>query len=142
MSDAPQGDRPEKRNGRPPYEPTDAVREQVKTMSGFGVLDYQIAMVIGISQPTLKKYFSTELAVGEVIANNNVARSLYRKATGDGNGSVIAAMFWLKCRAGWQEKRDPAVAPEPKPEPLGKKAQREADALTAQQGTSWEQLLN
>jgi hypothetical protein len=27
----------------------------------------------------------------------------YRKATGEGRESVTAAIFWLKCRAGWRE---------------------------------------
>ena len=29
--------------------------------------------------------------------------NLYRKATGDGREAVIAAIFWLKTRAGWKE---------------------------------------
>jgi hypothetical protein len=32
-----------------------------------------------------------------------VAENLYRKATGEGREAVIAAIFWLKTRAGWKE---------------------------------------
>jgi len=38
-----------------------------------------------------------------VKANAKVAENLYRKATGDGRESIIAAIFWLKTRAGWKE---------------------------------------
>ena len=31
------------------------------------------------------------------------AESLFRKATGGGSQSVIAAIFWLKTRGGWRE---------------------------------------
>ena len=36
-------------------------------------------------------------------ANAKVAENLYRKATGEGREAVIAAIFWLKTRAGWRE---------------------------------------
>ena len=36
-------------------------------------------------------------------ANARVAENLYRKATGDSREGVTAAIFWLKCRAGWKE---------------------------------------
>ena len=42
-------------------------------------------------------------APGDVKANAKVAENLYRKATGEGRESVIAAIFWLKTRAGWRE---------------------------------------
>ena len=32
-----------------------------------------------------------------------MAENLCRKATGDGREAVIAAIFWLKTRAGWKE---------------------------------------
>ena len=32
-----------------------------------------------------------------------MAENLYRKATGEGREAVIAAIFWLKTRAGWRE---------------------------------------
>lgn len=41
-----------------------------------------------------------ELASGHIKANSRVAD---RKATGDGREVVIAAIFWLKTRAGWRK---------------------------------------
>jgi hypothetical protein len=52
---------------------------------------------------TLRKHYPAELDHGHVKANVRVAESLYRKATGEGREAVVAAIFWLKARAGWRE---------------------------------------
>lgn len=119
--------------GRPAYNPTEKDRTTVKTMSAFGIPDYQIAKVIGIDPKTLRKHFWAELEVGHVEANAKVAASLYKKATGEGREAVVAAIFWLKARAGWRDR--------PPAEDLGKKEQRALEAETAERGTSWESLL-
>ncbi len=93
----------------------------------------RIARVLGITPPTLRKYFAAELDTGHIEANAKVAQSLYKKATGDGPGATVAAIFWLKCRAGWREAMSP--------EPLGKKEQAQILAHSAQQGTKWDELL-
>lgn len=124
-----------RRGGRPAFAPTDRDRATVKSMSAFGIPEYEIAKVIGITPPTLRKHFWQELEVGHIEANAKVAQSLFRKATGDGNQSVQAAIFWLKCRAGWRDR----VAED---EPLGKKEQRALEAKHAERGTDWETLLD
>ena len=119
--------------GRPEFTPTDAHRVQVKAMAAYGVPQDDIAKVIGCSAPTLRKCFWAELETAAVEANAKVAQSLFRKAVeGSGKESVTAAIFWLKCRAGW---RDVAIEP-------GKKEQLETIARTAERGTDWESLLN
>lgn len=115
--------------GRPPYEPTKKDREMVLAMSGYGIPDYEIARVLGVSPPTMRKYFDLELATGHVQANAKVAQTLYKKATGDSPGSVVAAIFWLKCRAGWNDR--------PGEEDLGKKQQAALAAQTAGRGSEW-----
>jgi hypothetical protein len=119
--------------GRPAYTPTEKDRATVKTMSAFGIPDYEIARVLSVDPKTLRKHFWTELEVGHVEANAKVAASLFKKATGDGREAVVAAIFWLKCRAGWRER--------PATDELGKKEQRALEAETAERGTSWESLL-
>lgn len=119
--------------GRPPYQPAPKDFAMVKSMCGFGIPDYEIARVLGITPPTLRKYFAAELDTGHIEANAKVAQSLYKKATGDGPGATVAAIFWLKCRAGWREAMSP--------EPLGKKEQAQILAHSAQQGTKWDELL-
>jgi hypothetical protein len=121
-----------KKGGRPPYQPTQKARLQVEMLSGMGVPDYDIAKVMGISGPTLRKYFAEELDVGHVKATAKVAESLFKMATSGDKASVAAAIFWLKCRAGWKEDGD---------RDLGKREQLEQAARTAQAGTAWDGLL-
>jgi hypothetical protein len=121
-----------KKPGRPAYEPSARDREQVKMMSAMGIPDYDIAKVIGLSGPTMRKYFAQELEVGHIQANAQVAQSLFRQATDKEKPSVAAAIFWLKARAGWSE----AVKTEE-----GKKEQQERLSRTAEDGTSWNGLL-
>src|SRR6476619_4772114 len=89
--------------GRRAHEPDPTSRRQVEAMAGYGVLEADIAGVIGVDPKTLRKHYRDELKNGHVKANAKVAENLYRKATGEGRESVIAAIFWLKTRAGWRE---------------------------------------
>jgi hypothetical protein len=69
--------------------------------------------MLGIrSAKTLRKHFREELARGATEANYNVAQALYKKATA---GDMVAATFWLKCRANWKERPvfDPTTIPPP-----------------------------
>lgn len=89
--------------GRPPHEPTPMSRRNVEALAGYGVPEADIAGVVGIDPKTLRKHYAQELRYGHVKANAKVAENLFRKATGDGRESVIAAIFWLKTRARWKE---------------------------------------
>lgn len=95
-----------RQHGLPPHVPTDASRKQVKAMIAFGVPQDKVAGCIGISDVTLRKYYSEAIAVAVPEANSKVAQSLFKKATGDGPAAVTAAIFWLKTRGGpeWKEK--------------------------------------
>ena len=116
--------------GRPSYEPTEKDRAQVRMMSGMGIRDYDIAKVIGVSGPTLRKYFADELDLGHIEANARVAQSLFKQATSPDKPNVAAAIFWLKCRAQWREQDEPS-----------KKERVEQVARTADEGTTWDGLL-
>lgn len=85
------------------HKPTEKDRKQVYTLAGMGVRHEDIARVMGISKPTLLKYYRDEVERGDIEANAKVAEALYKKATGNGQGSVTAAIFWLKTRARWRE---------------------------------------
>jgi hypothetical protein len=89
--------------GRPAHKPDPASRRQVEALAGYGVPESDIAGVVGIDPKSLRKHYRPELDHGHVKANAKVAENLYRKATGEGRESVIAAIFWLKTRAGWRE---------------------------------------
>ncbi len=120
--------------GRPSFEPTDQQRAQVRLMVAAGVPDYDVAKVIGVSMPTMRKHFWQELEVGHIMANTKVAQTLFRQATDETNPkSVTAAIFWLKCRAGWKEAQ---VA-----EPMGKKQMQDEEAKMSHSNTGWADLL-
>lgn len=97
--------------GRPSYVPIDTDRAKINTMAGLGLNPSDIALVIGISTPTLRKYFKKELAHGTAQAESQMAQSLYQQGMGIKNKegeltlkpNVVATIFWLKCRAGWRE---------------------------------------
>lgn len=88
---------------RESYEPTDKDRKTVEAMAGYGIPQDEIALVLAICEPTLRKHFRRELDTGMVMANAKVAESLFKQATRDENPSTSAAIFWLKARAGWRE---------------------------------------
>jgi hypothetical protein len=85
--------------------PDPGSRQQVEAMAGFGMPEAGIARLIGIDAPTLQKRYADEIEGGVMKANTRVAENLYRKATGDGREAVIAAIFWLKTRAGGRRLR-------------------------------------
>jgi DNA-binding XRE family transcriptional regulator len=75
-------------------------------MTASGFPQEQIADQIGITRKTLRKHFRAEIKTGKTSANAMIARSLFKKATGDGPQSVAAAIFWLKTQAGWRETQN------------------------------------
>jgi hypothetical protein len=114
------------------YAPTEKDRKTVETMSAYGIPMEDIARSIGVSVPTVRKYFEDELSKGRTTANAQVAQSLYQKALGPGKEGVTAAIFWLKCRAGWIDRPG---------EVLGKKEQQH-EAAKAPAGGDWGDDLN
>jgi hypothetical protein len=92
-----------KGKGQTPHEPTTAMRKQVEALAAYGIPQEDICNVVGVSKPTLHKYYRDELDTAIAKANARVAESLFKKATGDGTAAVTAAIFWLKTRAGWKE---------------------------------------
>lgn len=86
--------------GRPTYKPTEETRRLVESLSAAGTRYEDIALYLGITRPTLDKYYSTELKLGTIKANTAIANTLYQQAK---EGNTTACMFWLKTRAGWRE---------------------------------------
>lgn len=101
-------DKPKKKMGRPRFEPTDYQRKQVTTMAGYGMIPEQIAKVIGVSAPTLRLHFESELEDGLANATLTVAQTLFDQATNKDKPNITAMIFWLKAKAGWRD-RDAAV---------------------------------
>jgi len=121
-------DKPTRKRGKPPFEPTDEQRRTVEMMSAMGIPQEDICQVIlgrngkPIDAKTLRKHFHEELATAAMKANVKVANALFRVATDPKGGSraVTAQIFWLKTRAGWRElptreiqDNDPFIDPNP-----------------------------
>jgi len=87
-----------------PFEPTSEQRRLARGISGLGLPQEQIALLLEVDPKTLRKYFRDDLDRGMAEANVKIAQSLFNMATT--GGSVAAAIFWLKARAGWREKHD------------------------------------
>lgn len=124
--------------GRPPHVPTEESRNTVESLSGFGIPQEEIGRLIGIDPKTLRFHYAEQIELGGIKATAKVAQNLFNMACKPTREGLQAAIFWLKVRAGWSEYSPRPIAPEP----LGKKAAAEAEALTAGQGTEWRQLVN
>ena len=90
-----------KKRGRPPYLVTADTRKKVFDLSIVGTRYEDIALVLGISDDTLTKYYKPELEKGRIEANAAVAGTLFEKAK---QGDTSSMIFWLKTRAQWSEK--------------------------------------
>ena len=90
---------------------TDFHARQVEAMAGYGLPAKDIAAVLDIDAWILERDYRKELKAGAIKANAKVAESLFRWATGEGREGVVAAIFWLKTRAGWRETTVHEVRP-------------------------------
>lgn len=90
--------------GHPPYKVTEADRKKVRILASLGMRQVDIAAAFEIDLKTLRKYYREELDDGKLQTNSAVARSLYNMATDSKKPQVAAAIFWLKCQAGWKDQ--------------------------------------
>ena len=122
--------------GRPPFKPTAAHRRTVSIAAGAGMTHEEIAIGLGISTPTLRKYFEVELSVHAYLRRLEVYEAMHKAALA---GNVTAQRAYAAMSPA------PAAPPDPDPagdsKPAGKKAQAAADAVTAHVGSDWEDLL-
>ena len=80
-------------------------------MAAYGIPEAEIARVLGVSKPTLRKHCGTELDTGATRANSKVADFLFygicggasKPAFKDERARVTAGIFWMKTRGGWSE---------------------------------------
>ena len=101
------------------HKPTEDQRRQVAVMAELGLRQDEMARIMEISEPTLRKHYEVELVSAKSILNSQVANNLFRIATSaDHKGAVTAAIFWMKTRAKWKEtldisNEDGSLKPEP-----------------------------
>jgi hypothetical protein len=115
------------------HEPTKRQRREVSIAAGAGISHEEMALGLGISRPTLEKHYAYELTTGAYKRRQEVLNAMFKAAKA---GNVAAQKAYTAL--------SPKVSAPPLPEepaPEGKKAQRQADAKTAQNGTEWAELL-
>jgi hypothetical protein len=90
---------PKRPRGRPPHEPTEESRRRVTLMIGFGNTIDQVALIIGTSPRTLKRYYKAELQTGYVVVKGQLETSLFKNAM---SGNQRAIEFALTTRFGYR----------------------------------------
>lgn len=119
---------------KPPHVRDEVIAQRVKLLAGMlGATSAQIGLIVGLSAPTVLKYYRHEYEVGGIEAAAQVAQSLFRAATNKDKPNVVACIFYLKSRAGWREDGGEL--------PMGKKEAQELLAKVADKGTTWDGLL-
>lgn len=79
---------------------------QIKAMTAMGMLPAEVAVVIGVSAPTIRRVIKgdPELRSAEIQTDAKVAASLYKMATREKNPVPACAIFWMKARRGWSDR--------------------------------------
>jgi len=122
--------------------PTDQQRKMVQSMVGFGITLEQIGKIIGCERDTLMRHYRDELDTGVSRANSLVAQNLFSIATSKGQGSVAAAIFWMKTRARWRETdRLELTGPDGSPIQTEERKMLDITALSWEQRDQLKQIL-
>ena len=82
------------------HQPTEEFKKLVESTSGLGLPHEQIAILVGIDDKTLRKYYRHELDAGKAKANSQIAKTLYSKAVA---GDTTSLIWWTKSQMRWAE---------------------------------------
>ena len=93
--------------GRPEHKPTQALRKMVEANARICVPQPDIALLAGITEKTLTKYYREELDRGHAEANQTVLNKLFQGIK-DGDKAMI--IFYCKTRLGWKETQVNEIA--------------------------------
>jgi hypothetical protein len=85
---------------KPCHQPDAKSRNIVAHASGIGLPHEQIAILVGIDDTTLRKYYRKELDEGKAKAHQGIATTLYDKAM---SGDTSAMIWWSKTQLKWSE---------------------------------------
>lgn len=82
------------------HDPTPETRRLVESSSGLGLPHESIAVLVGIDDKTLRKYYRSELDMGKAKANGQIAKTLFSKAVA---GDTTSLIWWTKSQMRWSE---------------------------------------
>ncbi|CAN7549294.1 hypothetical protein [Pararhizobium sp. LjRoot238] len=93
--------------GRPTHQPDAVKRRFVETLAGAAVPQAEIAVVLALTVPTLRKYYRDELRRGSAVMQAKLVGNLLRIANGRDGTALKAIIFSLQCRFGWSRYLPP-----------------------------------
>ena len=82
------------------WEWTDEQRKVVAALAGFGAVPAEIGRLLGCTEARVRRDFEKEIDTAPTEMTAIVATSVFNAAR---SGNVVAAMFWLRARAGWDD---------------------------------------
>lgn len=97
----------ERSKGRPAHAPSTMTRRFVEAMAGAGVPQREIAAVLSVAVPTLRKHYREEMRRGGAFLEAKLVANLLRIAGGRDGTALKAIMFSLQCRFGWSRYAPP-----------------------------------
>ena len=128
------------RGGRKRHRRLPQVAEKIGVMRATGATVEDVAAALGLSEPTLRKYYFRELSEGAQIARRVLVEAMWKKAI---EGNVSAAKFIRDefpkgdAEAFVNASRPAQTAAAPLGTPTGKKEAARLAAKTAGLGTEW-----
>lgn len=84
------------------HQVTEESRKTVENASGLGIPQEQIAVLLGISDKTLRRKYKKELGGGAAKFNVEVGIAAAKRIRAGSDAMII---FWLKTRMGFKEDR-------------------------------------
>lgn len=76
-------------------------------MAGVALPQAEIAAVIGVTEPTLRRHYRCELNRGTARVEAKLVTNLLTIANGTGGTALKAIIFALQCRFGWSKYSPP-----------------------------------
>ncbi|QXZ79651.1 hypothetical protein [Rhizobium sp. L51/94] len=135
------------KRGRPPHVVTAATKAKVILLMAIGRKDYEIALALGISEPTLRKNYREQLRSREEAKFKLEASRLLKlyEQVEEGNVAAIKEMGKVQERAeidsGPYAQRQAKVTKAEKPAKIGKKEQANIDARSPDADSAMGRLI-
>lgn len=129
--------------GRKQYQPQDRDREKVAVLIATGMRAEEIALSMGITEPTLRKHFKVEIETAHVRKRAELHYTLFVEAK-KGNVSAIRDMRAIFDQADLRALSDRVSQPkaeEPKEPAVGKKVQADIDAHSVVTKGPWADVI-
>jgi hypothetical protein len=101
-----------KPRGRPPYEPSEKDQKQVFLWAKYGVPSRDMALMLKVTEPTVLKYFGTEIEAGRAFAHTKIRETLWEMAASGTNPTMTIFYCKTQLRMNDRPDHDTTNAPE------------------------------